>query len=363
MNSKKESIIHLITTVERGGAELQLLQQCKIMNSKGFNTHIIFLKGRPELVDDFNKVGSTVDTSIANHSVFFQIFKLFLIRKSFQGTWISHLPRAELLTRISSTRPFVVMRHNAEAFATNLPSFATRALSRFVSNKALCVIAISNAVKDFLVENEEVREKSKIHVIYYVAPDSRSVKNAKPPKSAEPLSLVMVSRLVAQKDIPTALLAFRQLKDFDIKFTVNILGDGEQKVKLAELSSQLGLSKEIQWCGKLSNVSEIMANSSIFVHSSRYEGFGMVYLEAIIARLPIVTTANPAAIEVLGNEHPGLCPIGDYRALAQKIIEVSKHKLWKSTIKMQNERLYLFDANEFFLGMQTLICDQKIRTP
>ena len=62
-------------------------------------------------------------------------------------------------------------------------------------------------------------------------------------------------------------------------------------------------------------------NSSIYAMSSRYEGFGMVLLEAMSYGLPIVSFSCPCGpVDLVSTSVGRLVPVGDIKQLAQKLI-------------------------------------------
>jgi len=81
-----KSIYHVITTINRGGAENQLLVLVAEQISKGYQVTIIYLKGNPELRNEFTNLGATVINSVSRFSVTVQpiaIAALILIKMSF----------------------------------------------------------------------------------------------------------------------------------------------------------------------------------------------------------------------------------------------------------------------------------------
>ena len=69
-------IIHVITTIDLGGAEKQLLILTKEQVKNGFHVELIYLKGKGELFNDFISNGVQVVNQIANKNLFQQIFFL-----------------------------------------------------------------------------------------------------------------------------------------------------------------------------------------------------------------------------------------------------------------------------------------------
>jgi glycosyltransferase involved in cell wall biosynthesis len=62
-------------------------------------------------------------------------------------------------------------------------------------------------------------------------------------------------------------------------------------------------------------LSDWLQRADVFLHTSRWEGFGMVLLEAMLAGLPVVTTRVSAVPEVVADGETGiLVEAGDWRA-------------------------------------------------
>ena len=126
------SILHVITTIDLGGAEKQLFTLATCQKEKGFDVEVVFLKDKPTLMQNFLKVGVKVDLGFAGLGFFRQVLKLKQ-RKSQENLVVhAHLPRAELLCALSlKQESFIVTRHNSEAFFPNGSAKLSQLLSRF----------------------------------------------------------------------------------------------------------------------------------------------------------------------------------------------------------------------------------------
>ena len=60
-------VLHVITTINRGGAENQLLVLVREQIKSGMEVSVLYLKGDPELEQDFSNAGAKVLHDIANH--------------------------------------------------------------------------------------------------------------------------------------------------------------------------------------------------------------------------------------------------------------------------------------------------------
>lgn len=129
--------------------------------------------------------------------------------------------------------------------------------------------------------------------------------------------VVSVGRLAPQKGYPDLLRAFALLRERTPARLV-ILGSGSQQPELESLVDGLGLSGAVEFRGFDPNPYAWMAKASLFVMASRYEGFGVVLLEALACGAPVVATDCPSGPgEILaGGRYGMLTPVGDPPALA-----------------------------------------------
>ena len=342
-------ILHVITTINRGGAENQLLVLVREQVKSGLEVGVLYLKGDPELERDFSNAGAKVVHDIANLHPFFQFLKMRSILKSQKALLHAHLPRAELLTRVTSARnPFVVSRHNAEPFFPGAPRFLSSFLSRFVTEKAKHVIAISHAVANFVSSKNEVRDLNKITVVHYGYQPSPNIDrlNAKVGLGEESrICIGTISRLTRQKDLPTLFSAFAQFLSLHPGSILLLVGGGEEKSSPVNLAEDLGIAQDIEWVGRTSETQEYLSRMDVFVLSSLYEGFGLVLLEAMDAGVPVIASNNSAIPEVLGHDFPGLARTGDVQNFLEKMNRFVSIENRKDVLQIQNQRLGIFKAD------------------
>lgn len=335
---------HVITTIERGGAENQLAVLVREQVKLGLSVEVMPLKGNLDLQQDLELMGAKVDLSLHNLRVPLQILKLRKFQKS--GSVIhAHLPRAELVSRFALKRgKLVVSRHNAEKFLPNGPKPLSNLLSRFVLLKCKAVIAISQAVREFGYEVGDVSKSQKVDVIYYGYNSQFSVPEKKPAsENFEKITKVCtVGRIVPQKDYPTLLIGFSKANQKSLGMTLSVAGDGVQRGEMQELARQLGIKEKISWLGKIMDVQELLNQSQLFVLASRYEGFGLIYLEAIQSGITVLSSSNAAAIEVLGSDYPGFFNPGDAEMLSMLIEKCNDNNFRQELQSKAKNRLQQF---------------------
>lgn len=342
-------IVHVLTTIDRGGAENAVLLLAKLQRAKGNHVTVVPLKGIGELRSQFEESDIDCDMTLMNRSFFSQCL-LFKRRYGHDYLFHGHLPRAELLLALTkgNTRYFVT-RHNAEPFYPGAPSLISKLFSRFVARRANAVIAISRAVREHLIESSEVNSGN-ISVIYYGYEPIHSILKSelRERQNGNFLKLVCVSRLVPQKNLHFLLQLFRILQEEGLESSLDIFGSGSQLDDLVRFAQSLKLSN-VRFLGRAEKVVELLGNYDFFVLTSRYEGFGLVLLEAMDASVPIIAPKISAIPEVLGEQHFGLFESENLSDCKSKIIELlhAPSKTQK-LVEYQRLRLSLFSTAKYF---------------
>ena len=132
--------------------------------------------------------------------------------------------------------------------------------------------------------------------------------------------LLAVGRLAVQKDFPTLLRAFAQVRALRPARLV-ILGEGEERTKLEALARELGVAADVALPGFVLNPFPYIARAAVFVLSSLYEGLPTVVIEALACGCPVVSTDCPSGpAEILeGGRYGALVPVGDVEVMANAI--------------------------------------------
>ena len=353
-------IIHLITTIERGGAEKQLLILAREQVKSGLKVEVIFLKGKAELLNDFKFLGVEVNQNFVGKNFLYQAYLLFRLLKKQTLPLHAHLPRAELIAALACPKKcFVFTRHNAESFLPGSPEFISIFLSRFVCFRAIQGIAITETVKQYLIAKKEVSELYKMSVVSYGYDNDNSLDdfgiNLISKLIKEPSESFKIGSLTDQKDHLTLLKAFSKVSSDSKNIELYIVGEGKLKKKLVKLTHKLGVNKKVFWLGKTEFTKEFLSKIDLFILASNYEGFGQVILEAMKAETPILAANNSAVAEVLGLDFEGLFPVGNFEILSAKIkmlIDLDNPNYVSKMTKKYDQKLLRFDPE--LMGLNIL---------
>jgi len=103
-------------------------------------------------------------------------------------------------------------------------------------------------------------------------------------------TVLAVGRLVTAKGFDVLLRAWAEVAPQAPGWRLTIAGEGEERAALEALRDELGLGDSVTLPGIYEDVTMAYSQASIFCLSSRYEGFGLVLIEAMAFGLPIVST-------------------------------------------------------------------------
>jgi glycosyltransferase involved in cell wall biosynthesis len=339
------NVVHLITTIERGGAETQLLTLVTEQIRQGKKVKVIYLKGTPALEAEFLAAGAEVVAALANRNLLFQLINLKRrIGSDFQIVHC-HLPRAELLAACAMIHPFVVSRHNAEKFFPSAPKSISRKLSRFVVHRASACVAISSAVKDFLISEKEVSVGYEINVVHYGIEISKFFSSSRRPFLKDNIRIGTISRLVPQKNLKLLLSGFQNLCESKPESTLQIVGKGILEKELKKFAEELKIQSKLTWTTEVSNVPEFFQEIDIFCLTSNYEGFGLVLLESMAAGVPIISKANDATLEVLGKNYPYFLHDDSPKSLSESVLRLGNDEELERIRLMNLEKLENFTTS------------------
>ncbi|MFJ8996234.1 glycosyltransferase [Streptomyces sp. NPDC102279] len=143
---------------------------------------------------------------------------------------------------------------------------------------------------------------------------------AVPSPRAEP-TVVSIGRLTDQKGIDMLLDAWAEVAPRHPQWRLDIYGEGEDERTLREQCTALGLDGRVRWLGRTGDVTGALRGGSVFVQSSRGEGFPLALMEAMAAGVPCAAFAcAPGVREIVRDGEDGLlAPPGNTAELAQRL--------------------------------------------
>jgi glycosyltransferase involved in cell wall biosynthesis len=167
--------------------------------------------------------------------------------------------------------------------------------------------------------------------------------------------ILCVCRLEPRKDIPTLLLAMKQiLRIVDARLV--IVGNGLLRNHLVRMVENLGLSDSVTIDSDTTydDLPAYYRSADVFSMATLYEGLGIVFLEAMSSGLPIVST-NVGAIPEIVDSSAILVPPRDPDALAQAIIRVLTDDALRSCLITNGSKtVSRFDWKTLIIGYEQI---------
>ncbi len=186
---------------------------------------------------------------------------------------------------------------------------------------------LSGADAIFAVTNHMIKEIRKLKIIsedmIFHAPNMIEINDdeneglATDKQWHNPPLIGAMGRFSPEKGFEIFIEAMAILKQREISFNAAIGGAGQEADLLKKLAHDLELSDNIKFTGWVENTSEFLADIDIFCVPSHKEAFGIILLEAMRAKLPIVATNchGPAEI-IMNDENAIIVDVGDATAIA-----------------------------------------------
>ncbi len=231
-------------------------------------------------------------------------------------------------------------------------------LTKMAYQDAESMIVVSNGEKEDLLENFGLKDK-KVEVVYNPLNHAMISEMSKddPGISIDGPVIVTASRLVHQKGLDILLRAFRIVRS-SVPSKLVIIGDGDKRGELMNLSRSLKLEEDVIFLGAQLNPYKYMKMATVFCLASRYEGFGNVIPEAMITGAPVVVTDCPSGpAEIVDNGEYGLLvPPEDPNAIADALIKVlSDSKLRDTLSNLSLKRAQGFDLETSMEQWESII--------
>lgn len=174
-------------------------------------------------------------------------------------------------------------------------------------NKMDKIICVANDTKKCFIKRFP-NVNTSINVIYNPIDNQKivSLSNEYFVNRSDLFTVSVLGRLCPQKCVDRAIRLASNLKQNGYKFQINIIGEGELRNELEQLSQELSVSDVVTFHGYKKNPYPLIKSSDLLLSCSGFEGFSLSICEAMCLGVPVISTKTAGPTEIIGNNEYGI---------------------------------------------------------
>lgn len=300
-------ILHIITSLELGGAEKLLTELVPYQKSMGHLVKVMILSEKGAVFKkDLEEKGVEVlvckSNSIKSFNNILSISKE--IKKENYDIVHAHLVHAQYWTRLSKfldrgKRIYITTEHSTSN--RRRESKLMRLVDKFIFNGFNKIISISEATEKSL--KDWLRRDDQSFEIIYNGIDITEFKNSLPYSKLElgikedDYIVMMVSRFHSSKNQKGVVEA---LKWLPVKYKLIFVGDGKLEAEVKKYCEDNNLIGRVRFLGMRKDIPRLLKTADIVVQYSFFEGFGITAVEAMASGKPVIASDVPGLSQVVG---------------------------------------------------------------
>ncbi len=286
----KKTILHVIYSLGRGGAETMLVRYIRELTE--FNNIVVILKNENHFEEELVCDGLICLQQPSLFSIPVAALRLrALIKKHRAAIVHSHLPLANFTARLATPAgiPLITTIHNSIATSKDYRRSIIRLLDRFTYRfKKSTIIAVSKGAMDDYYTVVGIQPHNPVLLHNFVDTDLYRRSSNMPQNNT--FKVVCVGALSIQKNMAYLVRAFKELKNQGIE--LHIYGRGDQQKQLEALIEQYQVAVILK--GQVKNIHELLPQYDLYVMSSLFEGSSLSVFEAMALQMPLLLSDIPS---------------------------------------------------------------------
>lgn len=346
LKNKKKNLIIFAYSLEIGGIETSLINLLKKIDYKKYNITLFLEKKEGSLLSEVPKFVSIIDynltysnkliTKIKNKIKYYGFIIRMYKKYDFAINYATY--RGTLSTfALFMARKNAIWCHGDYTTIYEDKEELFNFMKKIKIRKFDNIVFVSERVKNNL--EEVIPEiKNKTQVIYNLIDNKKIEKlaNEEISEKKENTLLVYVGRVEEFcKNISMLIKVVSRIKNDN--FELWIIGDGVDKKKYEEMVKNLNIENKVKFLGRKNNPYPYLKIADALVLSSVSEGNPMVYIEAMVMKLPILTTNVSDAKKLIDKKY----------GVVSDIDEDSFYKMLNDFINKKKLSIKEFNAEDY----------------
>lgn len=334
-------VVHLISSLRRGGRERQLATLYKYSKEKGITNKIIcFNQSDESYVEEYQMESDVI--YLTSRKIIQRITQIKSIITDihpqaiwswggFEATFGIYLSLFSSIPHINGSIRHGIVKINRKQLWRMLLLHISK--YRVANSKA--GLKANRLKKGFVIYNgldQQFLEKDLMDT-------SPSAKDEFACDEGDVL-LISVANLVPYKDYPTVIQSLYHLKQKGYNnFHYIIVGEGPERDKISKLIGRMGMADQISLAGRRKDVKCLLRKADVFIHSSRGEGCSNAILEAMAAGLPVIATDTGGTSEIVEPANGIIFPYKDEKALAEAIEKLLINETYRKQLGQSGRKI------------------------
>jgi len=344
-------ILHVITTLDTGGAERLMVDLLPLLKDKGNQVELLLFNGvitpfKQELEQKgvtiyelTNKTGNVRHTEVYDPM---NIYRLHRFIKDFDIIH-THNTACQLYVPIARTIfksnvKLVTTEHNTTNRRRSTSLF--KPIDKWMYHQYSSVICIGDSTSDNL--KQYLGSDCHTCVIYNGVDTHKFIHPIRDISERSNYTITMVAGFRPQKDQDTLIRAIKHLPS---NYRLRLVGEGEREAYLKKMCHELNLDDRISFMGARMDVPQILEQSDVVVLSSHWEGLSLSSIEGMASGRPFVASDVDGLRDIVRGAGM-LFPHGDDLVLARSIQELCENpELYRNVAMACQERAKDYDIS------------------
>lgn len=324
-----------------GGSGVVATELGKALAAKGNKVHFISYQ-QPFKLDLFSENIFYHEVKVTSYPLFdYQPYELVLTSKlvdviKFEKLDVLHvhyaIPHASaaymaqhILQSEGINIPFITTLHGTDITLVGKDkSFAP--VITFAINESNVVTAVSESLKQDTLKHFNIKREIKVIPNFICFSDYEHLSDTcnikKSFASNGEKILIHVSNFRKVKRVQDVFATFLKVKE-QLPAKLLLVGDGPERYRIEEQCRAEGACNDVHFLGKLKDIERVLSASDLFLLTSESESFGLAALEAMAAKIPVISTNTGGIPEVNIHGFSGyLSNVGDIDDMATNALKI-----------------------------------------
>jgi sugar transferase (PEP-CTERM/EpsH1 system associated) len=308
--NKRPIVVHLIYRFDVGGLERVMVNCINAMKDDEYHHVVIALTNISDFAKHLNEdvmvyqLNKKLGKDLSSHWRLFQLLRK--IKPQILHTYNLAAIEYHLVAKLAGVKGNIHAEHGRDVSDPQGLNTKHNVLRRLVSSLIDFIVPVSTDLQQWLYHTVGIKPRkvvlirNGIDIQLYHRDGNKS----------ECLRFIHVARLNPVKNQLGLIEAFASFVNVAAltsqQASLTIVGDGELMEKLVCRTQQLGMTDHIVFTGARFDIPTLLANADVFVLSSIAEGIPMTVLEAMAAKLPVISTSVGGLPELITDHENGL---------------------------------------------------------